>query len=108
MTRRGETYTEIIRRQIETLGEEGGKSIIDNWIGHGEHLYLEFKEKENRTRPSVTKPDRDHLAKALSGFANSDGGLLVWGVEARRDPNDPESADVAVRVKPIFRVSGFY
>ena len=29
--------------------------------------------------------DRENLAKAISGFANSDGGVIVWGVDCRRD-----------------------
>ena len=27
--------------------------------------------------------ERRNFAKAVSGFANSDGGLIVWGIDAR-------------------------
>src|SRR5207244_3619737 len=29
---------------------------------------------------------RENFAKAISGFANSDGGVIIWGVDCRRDP----------------------
>lgn len=31
--------------------------------------------------------DRRNFAIALSGFANAEGGVVVWGVDARRDPS---------------------
>lgn len=56
-----------------------------------EHLLLDFK---TITRSDLSgSDDRKNLAKALSGFANSDGGLIVWGVEARKlKPDGPDCA----------------
>ncbi len=49
--------------------------------GREEDLHLEFK-----TAASVLNRDnRRNFAIAASGFANSEGGLIIWGVEARRD-----------------------
>lgn len=48
--------------------------------GREEDLHLEFKTISS---PSLTRDDRKNLAKALSGFANSDGGLIIWGIVAR-------------------------
>ena len=52
-------------------------------------------EQENRlldfkllSKPDFGKDDQQHLAKAGSGFANAQGGVVLWGVDARRDPND--------------------
>ena len=42
-----------------------------------EDLYLEFKT--TNTNDLSHADDRKNLAKALSGFANSGGGLLIWG-----------------------------
>lgn len=36
----------------------------------------------------ASRDDKRNLAVALSGFANADGGIVIWGVDARRDPND--------------------
>jgi hypothetical protein len=46
-----------------------------------ENLHLEFKRVSN---PDLTSNDKKHLARMMSAFANSAGGLIVWGVDARR------------------------
>ena len=38
-----------------------------------ENLHLEFKTAD----PRLTRNDRRNFAEAISGFANSDGGLIV-------------------------------
>lgn len=35
-----------------------------------------------------SRDDKRNLAIALSGFANAEGGVVVWGVDARRDDKD--------------------
>lgn len=60
-----------------------------------EDLYLDFK---NVLDPSLNRSDRKNLAIALSGFANSDGGIVVWGVDAR--PND-QGIDCATQLRDI-------
>lgn len=62
-----------------------------------EHLLLDFKTV-SRSDLSASD-DRKNLAKALSGFANSDGGLIVWGVEARKLRSD--GPDCATAEKEI-------
>lgn len=54
-----------------------------------EDLTLEFK-----TAPSIfaERDDRRNLAEAISGFANSSGGLIVWGVVAKRNAQGVDSA----------------
>lgn len=48
-----------------------------------ENLHLDFKTV-NRTDLSHGD-DKKNFARALSGFANSCGGIIVWGVDARKD-----------------------
>lgn len=69
-----------------------------------ESLHLDFKEKKDATTGALHQDDKKHLSIALSGFANADGGLLVWGVEARRDQDD---VDRAIRVIPVKHVIRF-
>lgn len=39
--------------------------------------------------PSLSsKDDKKVLACAISAFANADGGVIIWGVDARRDPKE--------------------
>src|SRR5207237_1136966 len=58
-----------------------------------EEEWLDFKQFMN---------DGDAKAAwstALSGFANTGGGVLVWGIDARKDPTD--QIDAACAVMPI-------
>jgi hypothetical protein len=50
-----------------------------------ENRHLDFKLL---AKPDFGADDQRHLAKAVSGFANAEGGVIVWGVDARRDPKD--------------------
>jgi len=67
--------------------------------GREEDLHLDFKTIGD---PNLSRDDRKSLAVALSGFANSDGGIVVWGIEAR--PN-PAGVDCAVSVREIAQAS---
>jgi hypothetical protein len=64
--------------------------------GQEENLHLDFKAVTNENLDK--RDDRQNLAIALSAFANSDGGLVVWGVDAR--PNS-ERIDCASALKLI-------
>jgi hypothetical protein len=54
-----------------------------------EDLHLDFILVND---PCLNKHDRRMFAKAVSGFANSDGGLIVGGIDAR---NNADGADCA-------------
>jgi hypothetical protein len=63
-----------------------------------EDLYLEFKEKERRDRGELGDADKRAFSKAVSGFANADGGVLIFGIETRRSA---DGIDQAHALKPI-------
>jgi len=65
-----------------------------------ENIYLELKTKKDRSTPELDDSDSWQFSRALSGFANSDGGVLVWGVETDKE-------DRAFKLKPIAAVSDF-
>jgi Putative DNA-binding domain len=54
----------------------------------GENLFIEFKQKPKN---DFCDDDRKNLGKALSGFANSAGGILIFGV--KEDPKSKFSLD---------------
>lgn len=59
--------------------------------GREEDLQLDFKTVSRSDL--AAKDDRRSLARALSGFANSSGGLVVWGIDARKlTPDGPDCA----------------
>ena len=66
-----------------------------------EDLYLEFKQKHDRRHGQLETDDKFNFSRALSGFANSDGGILVWGIETyKRD-------EAAKSLKPVSNVDDF-
>ncbi|HEY3998509.1 MAG TPA: ATP-binding protein [Candidatus Xenobia bacterium] len=73
----------------------GGAAAIDQMIADrvAESLFLDFKQSpQGGTGKSLGIKEQDTLAKAISGFGNAGGGILIWGVECD---------DVAEAKKPI-------
>jgi hypothetical protein len=60
-----------------------------------EDLMLDFKQAP---KAFDTRDERKLLAAAVSGFANSAGGLIVWGVDARKGEDDVDCAQGAVPI----------
>lgn len=71
-------------------------AAIDEFIEHRqpESLYLEFKTL------SEPEPESKRLAEMISGFANSAGGIIVWGLATERN----SGRDVAKERQPIHDV----
>jgi Putative DNA-binding domain len=71
---------------------------LQTWIARGqeEHLRLDFKTASSPDLSSTD--DKKNLAKVLAGFANSDGGIAVWGVDARKNS---DGVDCAIALKLI-------
>ena len=65
-------------------------------IRRQEDLHLDFKQAPN----GMDSDTRKNFAKALSGFANSDGGIIVWGVSARK-VDDIDAADSPIPVQQL-------
>lgn len=77
-----------LAEQFEALTLEG----LNNYLttGQEENIYLDFKTVN---RADLThNDDKKNLAKALSGFSNSSGGLVVWGIVARRNADGVDCA----------------
>jgi hypothetical protein len=52
-----------------------------------EELFLDYKGAATDVPFKKLAPsDRKNLAKAVSGFANSEGGIIIWGVDCRQSP----------------------
>jgi hypothetical protein len=81
-----------------------------------ETLWLEFKANRPPGSPgrpdqnvtdvsgSMTRGGRQYLAMALSGFANADGGVLVWGVSCREN----QGIDAVDDLRPIHGLRRFH
>ncbi|MGE4158833.1 MAG: helix-turn-helix domain-containing protein [Planctomycetota bacterium] len=75
---------------------------IDDYIAtkRSEDLQLDFKTVN---KAEMTKEDRKTLAVSISGFANSSGGLIVWGIDARK----VDDVDCAQEKRPIQNIQQF-
>ncbi len=67
-----------------------------------ENLNLDFK---TINKPNLSnKDDKKNLAKSISGFANSNGGMIIWGINARKDD---QGIDCACSFEPIDNLKLF-
>lgn len=79
-------------------------SDISNLIGKQEDLFLDFKETSTRDG-GMSDDDKRNYSKAASGFAHSEGGVLVWGINARKNA---DGVDEAIELKPVAGVKKFF
>ena len=79
---------------------EGGAAEVHAMI-HApvvEELFLDYKQSSTALPAAkLSDDDRKNLAKAIAGFGNSEGGVVVWGVDCRQT----RSGDVPTRPVPI-------
>lgn len=85
---------------FDRINNEGMKAILGFIEDRkAEELFLDFKRASNDGKDKkFTEIDRKNLAKAISGFGNSEGGVIVWGIDCSRDQS---GADVAKALIPI-------
>lgn len=88
--------------RLKADGEIAIESLITDRQQEG--LQLDFKRAEKPTSGDFADGDKRQLGRALSGFSNSMGGLLIFGVEARKGPDD---VDCAISVDPIHKIAKF-
>lgn len=67
--------------------------------GRTEDLHLEFKTVKSSSLKS--EDDKRNLARALSGFSNSEGGLLIWGVDARKNSDGIDCAKQLMEITEL-------
>lgn len=88
-------------KEFKTGGLSYIKSLKEDKASENE--ILDFKLAKSGEAPLETE-DKANLAKALSGFANTKGGILVWGVYCAKDEN---GEDCVQSLKPISNVAAF-
>lgn len=98
MARAEDIYSMIVER-----GEEALDELIEQ--SASEELFLDFKRSaDNGAGNSLHNRDRANLEKVISGFGNSEGGVVVWGIECSFDQ---ETGDVASEKIPIENPARF-
>ena len=94
---------EDIFQKLIYFGEEAIDEFIVN--SQSEELFLDFKQADSlgKNGNSLHKDDRRNLAKCISGFGNSEGGVVVWGVECSRTVEIGDVARAKVKVQNVHR-----
>ena len=67
---------------------QGGVTRVQEMIANSEaeELFLDFKRSaDNGSGVRLNNHDRANLAKSISGFGNSEGGVVVWGCPSSDD-----------------------
>jgi hypothetical protein len=81
---------------------EGGEAAIDALVAdrQSEELFLDFKRSADSGAGSrLHDDDRGNLAKAISGFGNSEGGVVIWGVDTSRLSREGDVASAKVPIE---------
>lgn len=91
-------YSSNAATYFEECKREG--FYAEDWIGRAEDDWLDFKETLSKDG-KLGKSDLDNLAKALSAFANSDGGLIVWGVACKQSKDADEATTINGVPNPV-------
>lgn len=66
----------------------GGVEALNRLLADAEpeSYFLDFKTTaDDGTSNTLNGPDNRNLSKAISGFGNTSGGLIIWGIDCRRD-----------------------
>lgn len=71
---------------------QNGEAEVEEYFNNrqSEELFLDFKRSADEGKGhSLHSNDLNNLARAISGFGNSEGGVIVWGV----DCNDKDKSN---------------
>lgn len=90
---------------LKTYFEQIDLNEIDRFISEGqeENVNIEFKTV-NHPELNAQDFDKKNISKTLSGFANSDGGIVVWGIKAKQNE---KKQDIAKDKVPINKLTEF-
>jgi len=87
------------RSRAEYLFDEflaHGEAMVDRLICEqvSEELFIDYKRSsDDGGGQKLHQNDRENFGKAISGFGNSEGGIIIWGVGCRRDPERGDLPD---------------
>lgn len=83
-----------------------GEIAINEFIlaRKSEELFLDFKRSsDNDSGRMLHQNDRENLAKAISGFGNSEGGVIVWGIDCSKDIDHADVAHTKYTIQNVKR-----
>lgn len=67
-------------------------------------MFLDFKRsRDNGSGNHLYPDDKKNLAKAISGFGNSEGGVLIWGLGSSRRVQNGDVAEIKFPIQNVKR-----
>lgn len=71
-----------------------------------EKYFIDFKRTENNDynkQRTLYNSDKKNFAKAISGFGNSEGGIIIWGIDASGHIDDYAKAIIPIKGVDNFK-----
>lgn len=65
-----------------------------------ERIHFDYKSKRDPQTPELGDDDKHNLAEAISGFANSGGGVILWGVIQKDETS-------VLKLQPLAQIQTF-
>ena len=98
--------SENIKPIIDDIKKRGYKALVDIVARkEAEKFFIDFKQTQKSDysgQRTMYESDKKNLAKAISGFGNSEGGVIIWGIDA-----SGRIDDYAKSIKPIKGIDNF-
>lgn len=86
-----------LRSWFESISIDDIRRFVED--DREEDLHLDFKLVND---PNLNnRDDRKNFAEAVAGFANADGGLIIWGVDCRKNADGVDCAITALGVDDL-------
>src|SRR5689334_4316045 len=94
---------------FERLTRDGEAAIVEMIAQRQvEDLFLDFKRShDSGVGTKLHQFDLENFGRAVSGFGNSDGGVIVWGVACKRDPTGADVPSAKVPIEEPQRFVGW-
>lgn len=98
MSRAEDLFARLRARKVAALEEMIAERELES-------LFLDFKRSPADGAAAHLAPeDNKNLSKSIAGFANSSGGVVIWGVDCRRDS---ASGNEVADKRPLVNAGGF-
>lgn len=101
MNTNGDRMSEAAQNRYELFEKYSDLQELIN-EGESENLLLEGKAPH---APKITKDMKANLAKALSGFTNTEGGVIIWGISTTK--HEHSGLDVFTQLEPLGNCKNF-
>lgn len=92
-------------RELFKYIQENQLEAIEGFLRDKKHEdgFLDYKQTNGANVGKHTEEDLDKLAKNISAFGNTDGGVIVWGIKCDKS----KDGDVPTKKRPIAKPEEF-